>query len=82
MYALFPKKKPLIRNPWNIENVFSRELCLVHLSVSFVKGYVGCATGATFVAITLAVGVVTTGVSLLESVGVGLLPPSILFAHR
>lgn len=41
----------------------------------------GCNLGATLVGITASVGALTTVFSLLESVGIGLLPPSILFAH-
>lgn len=45
------------------------------------QGHAGCTLGATLAGITLSVGVLTTIFSLVESVGIGLLPPSILFAH-
>lgn len=45
------------------------------------QGHVGCTLGATLTGITLAVGILTTVFSLVGSVGIGLLPPSILFAH-
>lgn len=50
------------------------------LTVLFTS-HAGCTLGSTLAGITLAVGAVTTIVSLLGGVGIGLLPPSILFAH-
>ncbi|CAM9235851.1 unnamed protein product [Choristocarpus tenellus] len=46
------------------------------------QSYTGCKLGTFLVSVTGVVGVGTTVVSLLESVGIGLLPPSVLFAHR
>lgn len=45
------------------------------------QGHAGCTLGATLAGITASVGILTTVFSLVESVGIGLLPPAILFAH-
>ncbi|CAM9601813.1 unnamed protein product, partial [Hapterophycus canaliculatus] len=69
---------------WRILYLILSALCLVATGVglaSIFTEYAGCTLGATLVGITLSVGVVTTVLSLVESVGIGLLPPSILFAH-
>lgn len=43
--------------------------------------YSGCSTGMFFIIVTLICGVLTTFLSLLNSVNKGLLTPSIMFAY-
>ncbi|CAM9467415.1 unnamed protein product [Scytosiphon promiscuus] len=69
---------------WRIFYLVLSASCLVATGVgltSIFTEYAGCTLGATLAGITVSVGVVTTVLSLVESVGIGLLPPSILFAH-
>ncbi|CAM9409985.1 unnamed protein product [Ectocarpus sp. 13 AM-2016] len=69
---------------WRILYLVMSCACLAATGVGLATlftGHVGCTLGASLAGITLAVGVVTTVLSLVESVGIGLLPPSILFAH-
>ncbi|CAM9939332.1 unnamed protein product [Ascophyllum nodosum] len=69
---------------WRILYLTISLACLAATAVGMTalfSSFVGCAMGATFVGITLTTGLVTTAISLMENVGVGLLPPSILFAH-
>ncbi|CAN0291958.1 unnamed protein product, partial [Ectocarpus sp. 12 AP-2014] len=69
---------------WRILYLVLSGACLAATGLGLATlftGHVGCTLGASLAGITLAVGVVTTVLSLVESVGIGLLPPSILFAH-
>ena len=62
-------------------------LCIVSLivvgllSTYIFLDYANCPTATWFVSITLAVGCVTTLISLLNSVNRGLLTPSLMFAY-
>ncbi|CAM9286467.1 unnamed protein product [Pylaiella littoralis] len=69
---------------WRILYLVLSAACLAITGVGLAAlftGHVGCTLGATLTGITLAVGILTTVFSLVGSVGIGLLPPSILFAH-
>jgi hypothetical protein len=49
--------------------------------VYLFKDYAGCDLGMFFIVLTLVMGVITTGLSLLETVGKGLLTPCLMFAY-
>jgi hypothetical protein len=49
--------------------------------VFLFKDYAGCELGMFFIVLTLIMGVITTGLSLLETVGKGLLTPCLMFAY-
>eukprot|EP00903_Cladosiphon_okamuranus_P014540 g13487.t1 len=69
---------------WRILYLILSTACLVATGfglAALFTGHAGCTLGATLAGITLSVGVLTIILSLIESVGIGLLPPSILFAH-
>lgn len=57
--------------------LFAAVLGLVYLFLN----YAGCDLGMFFTVLTLIVGVLTTGISLLNSVNKGLLTPCIVFAY-
>jgi hypothetical protein len=62
-------------------------LCIGFITLAFVgvgylySDYSGCDAGAAFTSITLIFGVLTTIVSVLNSVNKGLLTPAIMFAY-
>eukprot|EP00598_Pedospumella_elongata_P012772 CAMPEP_0185011740 /NCGR_PEP_ID=MMETSP1098-20130426/97943_1 /TAXON_ID=89044 /ORGANISM="Spumella elongata, Strain CCAP 955/1" /LENGTH=373 /DNA_ID=CAMNT_0027540781 /DNA_START=400 /DNA_END=1520 /DNA_ORIENTATION=+ len=49
--------------------------------VFLFKDYAGCDLGMFFIILTLIMGVLTTAISLLDSVGKGLLTPCLMFAY-
>ncbi|CAM9925972.1 unnamed protein product, partial [Sphacelaria rigidula] len=69
---------------WRILYLLISLACLVASGLGLAAlftSHAGCALGATISGITLAAGLLAIVCSLLESVGIGLLPPSVLFAH-
>lgn len=49
--------------------------------VFLFKDYAGCDLGMFFIVLTLSMGVLTTALSLLDTVGKGLLTPCLMFAY-